>query len=80
MASSCCSFGGAEVRNERLSLHPPADVTFADGVSPTVRDDFEGESSWMLLEAPLSSAGKLIIQTKGLSSKYLDKEFYRFSI
>lgn len=71
MASFCCSFGGVEVRKERLSLFTLADVTFADAVSPTVLDDFEGEGSWMLLESPLSSAGKLIMQTKGLSSKYL---------
>ena len=80
MVSLCCSFGGVEVRNERLSLYPPADVTFADAVLPTLLDDFEGKDSWMLLESPLSRAGKLMIQTKGSSSKYLDNKFYRFSV
>ena len=30
----------------------------------------------IVLESPLSSAGKLIMQTKGLPSKYLDNEFF----
>ena len=59
MASLCSSLGGVEV----------CDVTFADAVSPTVPDDLEGEGSWMLAlvqESSSSSAGKLIMQTKGL--------------
>lgn len=85
MASFCCSLGGVEVRHERFSLFPPVVVA----VSPTVPDDLEDEGSWRLLtlvlsrvevlaivlESPLSSAGKLIMQTKGLSSKYSDRDF-----
>lgn len=71
MASLCCSFGGVEVRNERLSLFAPADVTFADAVSPTVLDDFEGKGSWMLLESPLSSARKLKCKLKTCSTIHM---------
>ena len=63
----------------QTQLPPLADITFADVVSSTVLDDFEGKGYWMLLESPLLSAGKLIMQTKGLSSKYLDRKVYGVS-
>ena len=69
MASLCSSLGGVEVR----------DVTFADAVSPTVSDDLEGEGSWMLAlvqESSSSSAGKLIMQTKGLPTLPVNPNFH----